>query len=504
MDIVSTGTQGAKRNQGISMNEDNIDPDELARYLICADCIGENYLKAEVERDGDKSDCTYCGETGKTISMSDLADWVHAAFEDHFQRTSTEPTGYEYALLSDKEIDYDWERHGEQVAYVIAEAAQIDETPADHIQQILAERHFDIDEAKAGEENPYDNEAHYEEKGVEDYELRANWAFFQNSLKTETRLFNREAEAILDSIFEGLSEHTTHDSDSVIIDAGPDSKIAQIYRARVFQSGDKLENALIRPDREIGPPPFTAATIGRMNAEGISVFYGATDPGVALAEVRPPVGSRVIVARFDIVRPLRLLDVEALRSIYVDGSVFDPSYIRKLEKAKFLGRMSDQITMPVMPEDESTDYLVTQAIADYLASRTKPEIDGIIYRSIQNGSGGLNVALFNKSSRVEALDIPEGTDISAQLESWSDEGPEPNYWVSEEVPEKSEKNRDDDVFPFGLAIGSSYAQHDSDLRTPTLHLDVETVTVHHIDSIQVETTPFSVTRNRTTKRKPEF
>jgi len=49
-----------------------------------------------------------------------------------------------------------------------------------------------------------------------------------------------------------------------------------------------------------------------MNARGVSVFYGAIDPRVALAEVRPPVGSRVAVARFEIIRPLRLLDLNAL------------------------------------------------------------------------------------------------------------------------------------------------------------------------------------------------
>ena len=98
--------------------------------------------------------------------------------------------------------------------------AHLDNEPAEHVRQILGARHFNFHSAAAGEESPYESDAHYEEKNVEDYELRADWAFFQKSLKTETRLFNHEAEAILASIFEGLTEHTTHDSDSVIIDAG--------------------------------------------------------------------------------------------------------------------------------------------------------------------------------------------------------------------------------------------------------------------------------------------
>lgn len=39
-----------------------------------------------------------------------------------------------------------------------------------------------------------------------------------------------------------------------------------------------------------------------MNARGVSVFYGANDPTAAIAEVRPPVGSQVAVAQFEIIR----------------------------------------------------------------------------------------------------------------------------------------------------------------------------------------------------------
>jgi len=62
----------------------------------------------------------------------------------------------------------------------------------------------------------------------------------------------------------------------------------------------------MRPDRDMGAPPSSLPAAGRMNAKGISTFYGATDPQIALAEVRPPVGSQVAIAYFEIIRPLRL------------------------------------------------------------------------------------------------------------------------------------------------------------------------------------------------------
>jgi hypothetical protein len=155
---------------------------------------------------------------------------------------------------------------------------------------------------------------------------------------------------------------------------------------------------------------------------------------VALAETRPPVGSRVMIGRFQITRPLKLLDVEALRSIYVEGSIFDPTYIERLKKAKFLASLSSQITKPVMPDDEPFEYLVTQGIADYLATKKEPNLDGIIYRSVQHGRSKRNVVLFHRSARVESLDLPRGSEISAHLYEHSDEGTTPDYWVFEQVP----------------------------------------------------------------------
>jgi hypothetical protein len=141
-----------------------------------------------------------------------------------------------------------------------------------------------------------------------------------------------------------------------------------------------------------------------------------------------------MIGRFQITRPLKLLDVEALRSIYVEGSIFDPTYIERLKKAKFLASLSSQITKPVMPDDEPFEYFVTQGIADYLATKKEPNLDGIIYRSVQHGRSKRNVVLFHRSARVESLDLPRGSEISAHLYEHSDEGTTPDYWVFEQVP----------------------------------------------------------------------
>lgn len=207
-----------------------------------------------------------------------------------------------------------------------------------------------------------------------------------------------------------------------------------------------------------------------MNAAGISVFYGATDASVALAEVRPPVGSRVIVARFEIVRPLRLLDFGALEFI-VDhnGSDFDKAHIQRLKRAAFLRRLCRRVSRPVMPHDEPRDYLPTQAVADYLANLADPSLDGIIYPSVQfgdpspgilsrasrgsafgSGRSGRNVVLFHTTASVVPLCGEDETDISVSNDSlfgvpedldadsyFSDTGPEATYLGLGEVDWRS-------------------------------------------------------------------
>jgi len=469
---------------------------------ICFACVGEEFLRAEIEKEGEAATCAYCGKQRKSISIEQLADRVEGAFEEHYRRTSTEPSSLEYMML--KEGDYDWDREGEPAVWAIANAAEIEEAPATDVQKVLEERHSDFDMAAMGEECEFDSEAYYEEKGPNDIEFREEWWGFEQSLKTETRFFNKRAQATLGSVFEGLADHETRDGRRVVIQAGPGLALSSLYRARVFQSSEPLEKALERPDIEIGPPPFEMATAGRMNARGISVFYGATEPTVALAEIRPPVGSRVVIGKFDLLRPMRLLDVAALQSVFVKGSIFDGGYIRHLEQAKFLGHLSRRITMPVMPNDEPSNYLITQAIADYLATEIK--LDGIVYPSAQAGSNAQNVVLFRHAARVREMELPPKTEISAQLYQDTDEGRETDYWVWEEVPppEPPEAGEAKDTSLRRVLLSSISGTHDTDGREVTLHLDLTSIEVHHITGVVFSTEAYPVRRHRSEKRKSPF
>jgi RES domain len=81
-----------------------------------------------------------------------------------------------------------------------------------------------------------------------------------------------------------------------------------------------------------------------------------------------------------------------------------------------------------------TAALATQAIADFIATEASVPVDGIIFPSVQADGDALNVAFFHKAARVEAMNVPEGTEISASTGRWTEEGWVEDYEVLEKVP----------------------------------------------------------------------
>lgn len=481
------------------------DIEELKAKRICFQCVGEKYLAAKVRAEGTRRKCDYCGGSRRSFSIAEMSERIEVAFESHYVRTSVQPDDMQYSMLRDRETDYVWERDGEQVVYAIMNAAYIAEEAAQDIQAALADKYGDFEADQIGEETEFASESHYTEKGPDPSQWMMEWQAFDESLRSQARFFSKSAEQHLASVFDQFESLETGDGRPVIVKAGPDTNLRELFRARVFQDDSSLEAALKRPDQHLGPPPSRLANAGRMNARGISVFYGANSAAVALAEVRPPVGSRVAVARFEIIRPVRLLDLTALNEIIVRGSIFDTNYAGRLERSAFLRTLSQRLARPVMPDDEAFAYLATQAVADYLSTDREKRLDGIIYPSVQAGGPACNVVLFYKAARVKALAMPEGTKISASLYSYDEDGG-PDYSVIERTPpeqSQQDEGKSKSLFAALRWPPVSTVEH-SDGREQTLRVDVNTIHVHHIMAIEIKSSASRVVRHRWGKREPGF
>ncbi|WP_179178671.1 RES domain-containing protein [Pseudomonas sivasensis] len=462
--------------------KNNFYDDESKR--VCVGCIGESFLQGKIAVEV-AGKCSYCDETSSPcIEVEELATQVESAFEAHYERTAEEPNAFESAMHRDSEIDYDWDREGDPILDVIADILGCEENIASDVLEILNVKYDNRDPSDSHDECEFAFDSYYIRKSSSAGDWDELWLRLEHALKHESRLFNQEALTILNSVFADLHKTRSRTNGLALIKAGLGENISALYRAREFYSAESLQSALVKPVEELGPPPGRLAKPGRMNSSGIAVFYGALDLGSALAEVRPVVGSNVVTAKFNIIRPVTLLDLRALEGLRCEGSIFNPLYAKELARHDFLQTLSKRLVLPVMPNEQDHEYLITQAVADYLASLQTPNVDGIIFPSVQDGVG-VNVVLFHKAACVESLGYPPSTEFNAQVVDYDPDTGDvyPCYTLQINQPAVPTEKAEFD-FPFLDSYDSSqiHAKH----REPFLRLDLQTLQVHAIKAVEVK------------------
>lgn len=461
---------------------------------VCAGCIAEEFLRHRIQKEGTLETCHYCAEVQPCFSLEEVCDLTETAIEAHFYRTPTEPNDMEYASL--RHIDgYEWFREGEEIVQLIEDLLQTSRELADDIQQLLEYRHSDFDSDVMGLETEFARESCYAERSqISTGRLDSMWINFVTSLKTESRFINNAVSATLDGIFRGVETMRARGKKPVIIHAGPGTAIPSLYRARWCRNHHEMEQILVTPDKELGPPPHQISGANRMSAKGISVFYGASSVDTAISEIRPPVGCNVVCAKFNVIRPLRLLNLPALESVLESGSLLDPDYIKRREQAAFLSTLISRIVAPVLPGEEDFSYIPTQVIAEYLADPSRFNLDGILYPSVQLPGADLeeryNVVLFHKSSRVAFMTLPAKEDCIIRYgHQYAEDEWEPDICVTEVIStQETLSPRADRHDLSGLSL-------QDDRRAPSLEIDLGSVSVHGIRAARFEYSTDAVRRS---------
>ena len=468
---------------------------------VCYKCIDDQFLASEVKSQNNLTLCSYCGETRGGTTLENLADRIHQVLQEHFELTPGYPSEpYEYMEASERR----WERRGDPVESIIAEIAGLDEKIAGDLTALLSNRHG-YPAMKGGEENPYGDEAMYEVRGPNDSGFRYTWAELRREIRSRSRFFSNESEEMLHFIFGDLDAHTAWDDRPVVREIKPDDQDASFWRGRPALSAGELEAILSSPSRELSSPPSRSAKPWRMNAQGIPVFYGAVDPRTCVSEVRPPVGAHVVVGKFDLLRPVRLLDLDALSNVYAEGSYFDPGHPEREGRAQFFRHLASEISRPVMPQDEALEYLTTQAVAEYLAHKVDPGIDGIIFVSSQTGGEGRNVVLFNHARGVEPHSFPEGTSVEVLLPRGGLDDLD-DILIIETVPSKPADEDPPNVNAAAkqILVRSNIEEASDEVEEeeePTLRLDIDSLKVLAVEAVAYTTKKLWVSRLRQTEEE---
>lgn len=367
-------------------------------HAVCFECVDDEHLSNIIQDQGKPLPCSVCGETvNNAFTVEELGQLLEPIMREHF---SLGPTVKKFGEDDSEWWEQDGEPMSSAVQQVLGQYFDFEDEIVDAV--IEAEDCWPPD----GDECFWDKLNSYVETRVRLGNYFAEWGQTLDELKHSRRFFNSAAETFFRKLFDGvedIKEHTGQRFRPVVRELATRTKL---FRARVCDTHALLKNMYQDPFRHIGPPPKNKARAGRMNADGVVVFYGALEQDTCLAEMRPALGHELAIIAVETTKPLRVLDFSRLERAYGGKplSYFQSNFTEQVEKRAFLRRLHRLISQPIVPGREA-DYLITQTMSEYLAHVHNEPFDGILFAPAQRETG-TNVVLFAERNLM--------TDVTAE------------------------------------------------------------------------------------------
>lgn len=369
---------------------------------ICLSHITDPVLLARVEDGADSRECSYCdfrSPDGRFTAVSmdvvgrlvyDAAVWL---YHDHG------------GLMPDEWDDWN---SGYDTDYVVDDctsgafsASVIDAVNA-HITDAIATPNY------------------WMESGLHE-EFLFSWDGFADTVKHRSRFVyigareregrRNEPPAQVSRFLDGLNAYVQDDM-MTFIEPGE-----KLYRARMVESGLMFQaDARRDPAKNLGPAPAGKASAGRLNPEGVGLFYGATTVDVAVKETAlHSLYDDAVVGGFVAQRQLTILDFTKSPAL---PSIFDDSKRRQFLFARFAGDFEERLTQSVrLTGEERVEYVVTQIIGEYFRWAPEKKLDGIAWKShlLGDGEEGKNVLVWASADDVRSDPPPAGDPADSEL-----------------------------------------------------------------------------------------
>ncbi|MBN8206503.1 RES domain-containing protein [Microbacterium esteraromaticum] len=347
---------------------------------LCLDHIDDAHLSRRVSEKADERECAFCGRTSPegtspfAVNLEHLTEVIYEVAGDFYEDVNNAPV-VEGEILAE-ELDT------LTVVYNLIDGvvpdAMLDEVAAE-VAGLISEPEYWVEQDTMS----------YVEFG---------WESFAKTVKHEARLVlprvkgSKTGMTPPERLYSFLSALSGFVRDETgLMKTLP--KGTQVYRARIERDSWALQKKVMQnPAAELGPAPAGSASAGRMNAQGISLFYTATDAETACAEVvaHSPY-SEAVVGEYVLQRPMQIFD---LTRVPVRPSIFDETARASYVFIAFFDLFRDAITQPVILDDKHpVDYAPTQVVTEFLRWGTGVQFDGIAWES-QVAPGGKNVVLF--------------------------------------------------------------------------------------------------------------
>ncbi|MBW2061207.1 MAG: RES domain-containing protein [Deltaproteobacteria bacterium] len=358
--------------------------------VCCVNCFRDRHIKQFIRGGENIGTCDYClSEKIDTHSVRDVGQFIMAGFLQRYEDAAhqvpyeSREGGYQYPT--------------ETITEILLESPDIWGDILDDPSTLLHDLIYDDNTAYVT------HHPHGPPPGMPD-EIE-HWQKFCETVKREKRFT-----AFLDdknsdpndpqnprNLLSTIANHFFEDH----LDYYPPGR--KIYRARI-KSGSKNYS-----HEELTSPPLSNTRNSRMSPVGISFFYGGNDSPTCIHEIRPSVGETVVVAEFEVLRPLTILSFQY--DMVETTSMFDPSYNYDYDEftIPFLNYFISDISKPIRDTDSDIEYVPSQVFTEFIksfdfdwaftyAGSDKGEndpvlIDGISFPSSLN-TGGQNIVLF--------------------------------------------------------------------------------------------------------------
>ncbi|QXE30500.1 RES domain-containing protein [Microbacterium paraoxydans] len=278
-----------------------------------------------------------------------------------------------------------------------------------------------IDEVNAHIADAIATPNYWMESGLRD-EFQFSWDGFAQIVKYQSRFVyvgareregrRNEPPARVSRFLDGLLAYV---QDDMLTMVEPGEKL---YRARMAEDGFTFRHeARADPAKHLGPAPAGKASAGRLNPEGVGLFYGATTRQIAVKEIAlHSLFDDAIVGGFVVQRPLTVLDFTKQPA---PPSIFAVDKRRQFLFARFADDFEERLTQSVrLTGVERVEYVVTQIIGEYFRWAPEKKLDGIAWKShlLSGDENGKNVLVWASADDVRS--DPPPADDPADSELW--------------------------------------------------------------------------------------
>ena len=368
----------------------SLDAERAETMWVCQDCLGDSMLKRLECVLLEERVCSACTKVTKSaLTPERIARFIRKDLPEHFEPNSGLYPGYELNL--DDVVGQAIGCSSEVVKRAIA--ACLEDANADEDDFFFQGQEY------CRIASPFESEDHERWCAV------GSWRHIAYELTHGQRFFNDAAR----SFFEWLIGEALDAKD--LERPGTPALVTthgfgtSFYRSRIASDEREARSFAENPEIALGAAPKERAANNRMSPAGIPLLYVSRETDTCVAEVRPSIGDTVVVGRFQSTASMKFFDFTALNRWlkHEPLSLFDPSYQKRMEHRMLLKYLHEEISRRVRVSD--TDYVMTQALAEFIRYEKRWAFDGIAFQSVQH-KGGVNYALFDRGA-PESFHAPD-------------------------------------------------------------------------------------------------